>query len=58
MILSCVFIPFGKTKEKDEGTQERAGTGEEKASVLLSVSFVCDVKGKEAVDRSSGNQGR
>ena len=58
MILSCVFIPFGKTKEKDEGTQERAGTGEERALSFFPSPSVCDVKGKEAEDGSSGNQGR
>ena len=50
MILSCVFIPFGKTKEKDEATQECAGTGEERASFLLSLSFCLRCKRK----RSSG----
>ena len=50
MILSCVFNPFGKTKEKDEGTQECAGTGKERASFLLSLSFCLRCKRK----RSSG----
>ena len=46
MLLSRVFIPFGDTNEKYEGTQECAGTDKQRAPFFFLFPSVCHVEGK------------
>ena len=50
MLLSRVFIPFGETNEKYEGTQECAGTDKQRAPFFFLFPSVCHVEGKISTD--------